>query len=452
MTGWRRWAGSATARLVALLVALQLLAAGTVLLYARYAISSQFVRDQQLIVGELEGNLLDWYRSGGTPAVAAEINRRLGSLKGENIVVLLADRSGRRVAGNLDAWPTVVPATTAWRTIDLFRIGSEAPERLGIRAATLPNGDRLLTGRVIENDLRFDEIAERMMLAGFALAVPLALLVAAVISRVIDRRITGIAETAAAVGDGELARRVPLNGSGDSFDVLGTKVNAMLDRIETLVSELRIVTGGLAHDLRTPILRLTATLDQASAEVRDPAALAAFGRVATEADILLSMLAMALQISQAEAGIGRDRFAEADVAELLADIAELYGPAAEAEGIELTVAAPPLHARLHRELVSQAIGNLVDNAMKYAGARHIRLGAEAVPEGLALTISDDGVGIAPDDRERAMRRFGRLDDSRHTSGAGLGLSLVEAVARLHDGSLVLADNAPGLRVVLTLKA
>lgn len=450
MTGWRRWAASTTLRLVALLVALQLLAAGAVLLYARYAIASQFTRDQQLIVGELESNLVDWYRTGGSTAVAREIDRRLGSLKGENIVVLLTDRDGRRLAGNLDAWPTVVPASAPWRTIELFRIGSDQPERLGIRAATLPGGERLLTGRVIEGDLRFRDISERVMLAAFLLAVPLALLVGGVMSRAIDRRITGIADTATAVGDGELGRRVPLDGSGDSFDVLGGKVNAMLEQIETLVSELRIVTGGLAHDLRTPILRLTATLEQAAGEVRDPVALGAITRVQAEAEILLSMLAMALQISQAEAGIGRNRFDDVDVAALLGDIAELYEPAAEAQGITLAASAAPLTCRLHRELVSQAIGNLVDNAMKYAGARHITLAAERVADGVQLTVADDGIGIAADDREKAMRRFGRLDASRHTSGAGLGLSLVEAVARLHNGRLELADNAPGLKVVLTL--
>ncbi len=446
----RRWLGSATLRLVALLVVLQLLAAGTVLLYARHALAGQATRDQQAFVTELESDLVDWQHSGGSAAVAAEIGRRLAGLKGENIVVLLTDPAGHRLAGNLKSWPTVVPYVTPWRQIELFRIGADKPEQLGIRAIALPDGGHLLTGRVIETALRLDQVNERVMLAAFLLAVPLALAVATVFSRAVDRRIVGIAETAAAVGDGELARRVPINGSGDSFDILAAKVNAMLARIEALVSELRIVTGGLAHDLRTPILRLTATLEQAAIEVKDPAAVRAIGRISAETEILQSMLTMALQISQAEAGIGRNRFSDVDVADMLTDLAELYEPALESDGLEIRVDAPPIRARLHRELISQAIGNLVDNAMKYAKASRIDLSARVTGGHLELTVADNGIGIPPEDRSEALRRFGRLDPSRQTSGAGLGLSLVEAVARLHDGTITLADNGPGLRVTLAL--
>lgn len=430
---------------------LQLLAAGSVLLYARYAISSRFTHDQQVIVSELESDFRAWHRNGGDTAVAEEIERRLNSLKGENIVVLLVDANAQRIAGNLESWPTVVPWTTPWRTIELYRIGSASAERLGIRATTLPGGSHLLTGRVIENDLRLRAISEYAILAAFILALPLALLAAAIVSRLIDQRIVGIADTATAVGDGDLSRRVPRTGSGDSFDLLSEKVNAMLARIELLVRELRIVTSGLAHDLRSPIVRLTATLEEAATEVRDPAAIKAIARVSIEAENLMSMLSTALQISQAEAGIGRNRFVDVDVAEMLADIAELYEPALEAEGLAIHVSVPSIRFRLHRELISQAIGNLVDNAMKYAdGASRIDITAHLKESQLEITVADNGTGIAIDDRAAALRRFGRLDPSRHTSGAGLGLALAEAVARLHDGTITLGDNQPGLRVTLAL--
>jgi signal transduction histidine kinase len=448
---WRRWFGSTTLRIAALVFILQLLAAGSVLLYARYATSSQFTRDQQVIVSELENDFRAWHHSGGDRALADEIDGRLNSLKGESIVVLLVDAQGKRIAGNLRSWPTVVPWETPWRSIELYRIGGASAERLGIRATTLPGGSHLLTGRVIESDLRLRETSERAMLAAFLLALPLALMVAAIVSRLIDRRVSSIADTATAVGDGDLSRRAFINGSGDSFDLLSGKVNAMLARIEVLVGELRIITSGLAHDLRTPILRLTATLEQAATEVRDPAAIKAIYKVSTEADNLMSMLSTALQISQAEAGIGRNRFVEVDIAELLADIAELYEPALETQDMVCHVHALPIRFRLHRELVSQAICNLVDNAMKYAeGASQIDLTARLTDTHVEITVADDGPGIALEDRAAALRRFGRLDPSRHTSGAGLGLSLVEAVARLHDGTIAFEDNKPGLRVTLTL--
>ena len=445
-----RWWGSTTLRLAVLVFVLQLVMAGSVLMYVRYAIVNESTRDQQLIVSELESDLRAWHRSGGDTAVAQEINRRLTSLKGENIVVLLVASNGNRLAGNLESWPTVVPWDMSWRTIELYRIGGEAPEQLGIKAGTLASGSHLLTGRVIEGDLQLRALSERVILIAFLLALPLALLVAAIVSRFIDRRIVGIAETAAAVGDGDLSRRVPSGDSGDSFDLLADKINVMLARIEVLVGELRIITGGLAHDLRTPIVRLTATLEQAATEIRDPVAIRAIYKVSGEANNLMSMLSTALQISQAEAGIGRNRFVDVDVVELLADIAELYEPALEAQALTISVPNGSIRFRLHRDLVTQAISNLVDNVMKYGtGATRITMSAELTNSHLEIVVADNGVGIAPDDRAAALRRFGRLDPSRQTSGAGLGLSLVESVARLHDGTILLSDNHQGLCVTMT---
>ncbi len=449
----RNWLRSTTLRIAALVLVLQLLAAGIMLFYARTAIGNQLNRDQQFIVGELEGDFLAWHRSGGDVLLAKEIARRLNSLKGENVVALLVDGNGHRLAGNLEAWPTVVPIRTDWRTIELYRIGGTSPERLGVRATTLNGGSRLLTGLVIENQVKIRETSERVMLAAFILALPLSLLAAAIVSRLIDRRIVGIADTATAVGDGDLSRRVAETGSGDSFDLLAGKMNAMLARTEVLVGELRIVTSGLAHDLRSPIMRLTQTLEQAAIDVRDPAAIKAIYKVSIEADNLMSMLSTALQISQAEAGIGRHRFIQVDVAEMLADIAELYEPALEAATLTIDVSSPAIRFRLHRELVSQAVGNLIDNAMKYAtGAHRIGLSAHLNGKALKISVTDDGIGIAVSEYPAALRRFGRLDPSRHTDGAGLGLALVEAVTRLHNGTIALGDNHPGLRVTMHLSA
>ncbi|KAB7648001.1 HAMP domain-containing protein [Polymorphobacter fuscus] len=425
---------------------------GGVLLLARNAIVQQSARDRQEIVAEVANDLRAWHARGGDAALATEITSRLDTLRGENLVLLLTAADGRVIAGNLAAWPPVVARTTNWQTIDLFRTGADRAERLGISATTLPGGSHLLTGHVIESDVRYAQVSQRVLIAAFLFTVPLALIVAAAMTRAINRRVAGIADTASAVAEGDLARRVPLDGSGDSFDRLGDGVNAMLARIQTLVEELRIVTGSLAHDLRGPIFRLTATLEEARNATDDPVATAAMERVSVEAAALQTMLATAMQIAQAEAGIGRDRFGDVDVAAMLGDIGELYGPAAEDRGITLVVTPFEGHFRLHRELVSQAIGNVIDNAMRHAaGATRITVSAILSEAALTISVADNGVGIAVADRATALRRFGRLDPSRHAPGAGLGLSLVEAVAHLHDGNLALGDNAPGLRVEMTLR-
>lgn len=450
--GARRVLGSATARLVALIFVLQMAVTGGVLLLARNAIVQQSAQDRQALVTEVSDDLRAWWNRGGDAAVAAEITNRLKTLRGENLVMLLTAADGRVIAGNLEQWPQGVPLTRRWQTIDLYRTGAARAERIGVSAVTLPGGSHLLTGHVIEADVRYAEVSQRVLVAAIVFTVPLALLVAAATTRAINVRVAGIASTARAVADGDLGRRVPLDGSGDSFDRLGEGVNTMLARIQTLVEELRIVTGSLAHDLRGPIFRLSATLEQARMETVDPVAEAAMERVSVEAAALQTMLATAMQIAQAEAGIGRERFGDVDVAAMLDDIGELYVPAAEDRGIALVVQPVAGHFRLHRDLVSQAIGNIIDNAMRHSGATRITLSAVLTDAMLAITVADNGIGIAPQDRATALSRFGRLDPSRHEPGAGLGLSLVEAVAHLHDGALALGDNAPGLRVEMTLRA
>jgi signal transduction histidine kinase len=289
------------------------------------------------------------------------------------------------------------------------------------------------------------------MAAALLLAVPLALLGAIVATRVVTTRVETIAETAREVSRGDLSRRVEIEGGGrDAFAGLAAEINRMLARIEALVGELRVVTDSLAHDLRSPLTRLRATIERATRETEDEVALSALDRVSTEAETLLAMLSTALQISRAEAGIGRERFVSTDLGRLIEDLAEVYGPLAEESGITLT-AIGDAHAEVHRELVGQALANLIDNAMKYGRPRGvIRLSVGTIRDMVVLGVDDDGPGIPEHRREEAIGRFGRLDPARRATGAGLGLSLAAAVARLHDGELTLGDNAPGLSARLTL--
>ena len=335
-------------------------------------------------------------------------------------------------------------------TTELYRLGHDVSEQMRLIATPLPGGGRLLTGHVVESELRFTVVLEEAMLSALAVAVALAVFAAWSSARLIQQKLGATVDTAQAVTQGQLDQRVPIDGGGDSFDALGDAINAMLDRIAALMAELKIATDGLAHDLRSPLTRLRATLERALASSENEESRIAVARAIEQGDRLLTMLDTALRITRAEAGLGRDSFVDTDIAAMVEDMVEMYGPVAEDNGFTIEADAPAgLHGAVHRELLGQALANLIDNAMKY-GAGHIRVAARTEAGRLTISVTDDGPGIAEAQRPEALRRFGRLDAARSTSGAGLGLSLASAVARLHGGGLGLGDNAPGLCVVLTL--
>jgi signal transduction histidine kinase len=449
---WQALARSTTVRLVVLVFICQVATTAAVLSLVRSASESALTREEQETVGELRDELVAAYAAGAEPRLIEEIGERLSFTFGNTAVILLTRPDGTPLAGNLAHWPGGIAGNTKWQVLTLFRTSSVTAERIGLTAVTLPDGSRLLAGHVVEGTLLLNEVGRSALIGAMLLAVPLALLIALFVGRLIDRRISAFASTVDAVSAGDLSRRVPADGSADAFDRLTHGVNAMLQRIEMLVGELRTVTDALAHDLRSPITRMKSVIEAALRDATDPANRLALGQVAEESDIVLAMLTTALTISRAEAGIGRDLFAPTDVTALLGDAAEIFGPLAEDSGFALSVgsvAAGPF--LLHRQLVSQAIGNLVENAMKYAdGGSAIVLSATNGAQGLRLTVADDGVGIPAERRDEARARFHRLDPARHLPGSGLGLALVEAVARLHGGELELADNHPGLRATIRL--
>ncbi|BBE34168.1 sensor histidine kinase [Sphingosinicella microcystinivorans] len=443
---------STIARFTALAFLFQFLVTCAAVLFVQEASQRVLAAEERDLVTELRDELKLAYNAGGLPELQRVIRERLGAVEGGNVVILLASPEGRRIAGNIGGWPPVLPDSASWRAIELYRIGAEAPEPMGVATLRLPGGERLLAGRVITSVTRLKAVNGDTLAAALLVGAALAIVSALGIGRLLSRRLKTIAATASAVEGGAFAQRVRITGSDDAFDSLSRAINAMLDRIEALVSQLRMMTDGLAHDLRSPVTRMKSVLESAILEVRDPISLGALERVSVEAETLLSMLTTALVISRAEAGIGRDHFMDTDVSSLLCDLAEIYGPVAEEQGFVIEVREDaPLRAALHRELISQAIGNLIENALKYAeGGSRIVLSGAREEHTMRIDVADDGPGIQVQDRERALRRFGRLDPARHVAGFGLGLSLVEAVARLHGGALSLEDNAPGLRAVLRL--
>jgi len=446
---WR----STTVRFAALVFLLQVAAAGVLLLAVRVIVHAQVYAGAAATGETLRQDLLAIRAAGGAAAVARAVTfhtaGRATDGTGSQAVLLLVDAAGRPLAGNLDALPPNVAAGGGPVQIDLYRRHQPMPEAMLVRVDRLADGMRLLTGSVVEDEARTVRLLELAMLVALSLAVAFAALAAWLAARMIVLRLEDTVATLKAVRDGTLSRRAPADASGDAFALLAAAVNATLDRTQRLMEELTLATDMLAHDLKSPLTRLRSALERAAVAVDTPAAQEAVERAQAEGQRLLTTVETALRISRAEAGIGRDAFTPVDLAVELEEIAEIYGPLVEDAGRTIRVVAPvPVTLPLHRELMAQALGNLVDDALKY-GAGTITLALEPGDDGMRVLVSDEGPGIAPDHRAAALRRFGRVDEARGGSGAGLGLSLVGAVARLHGGTVTL-EQAGGLRVVIDL--
>lgn len=447
-----RWRHSVIWRFAALVFLMQI-ACVVVALAAVHQFTSRSVNQASREVAvSLRDDIAATYAAAGIAAAGATVRARVNADHSGASVLLLENAKGEPIAGNLPRWPAGVGTAESWRHIEARKQGQRGGEPLTIGVVTtrFPDGTRLLTGHVVENDIRFGGYLEAALLGAVLLAIPLAAAAAFLSALIIRGRLRSVIETASAVSRGAMDQRITLSGSRDMFDTLGEEINAMLDRIAALMDEMRLVTDGLAHDLRSPLTRMRAVLDHALRRTDDEAAAAALARAMEEGDALLRMLDSALLISRAEAGIGRDGFAPLDVGALLIDFQDMYDALAEESGVTIGVhASTGLRVRAHREMLGQALSNLIDNALKYGGDA-IVLAARHRDGAIEIVVSDNGPGIAQERRVEALRRFSRLDASRHVSGAGLGLSLAAAVAHLHGGALTLEDAEPGLLVLLSL--
>lgn len=443
---WR----STTLRFAALVFLAQLVAAAVLLAGLGAVLRGRSDAEAAAAAETVRSDLLATHAQGGVSALARAIEfRRTQAMTGGE-VMLLAAADGRRLAGNVGDWPPSVAPGGDDSDVALYRLGHVEPETMLVRATALPGGARLLTGMVIEGERNLLSLLERASLVALALALMFAALAAWLSTRLIVGRLEGTVETLRRVRGGALAERVALDGSGDAFARLGEEVNRTLDRVAGLIGELKIATDGLAHDLRSPLTRLRAALERAGTDAGEGPARDAIDRAQAEGDRLLALVETALAISRAEAGLGRDRFAEVDLTAMMADIADLYAPLVEEAGRAIRVEAPAgLPHPVHRQLLDQAIGNLIDNALHY-GAGTITLTAAQGPGGAVVTVADEGQGIPAERRAEALRRFGRLDPARGGPGAGLGLALVQAVAHLHGGEVELGDAGPGLAVSIRL--
>jgi len=447
---------NATSRLIAIHLALVAVSTALVLAFVYWSTKSVIEAEvREVVEAEIRG-LEDDYRRLGLPGLAAAIRRRANSEDARDALYLLTDRDGHRIAGNLAGWPVEIEPGSGWIELELTRTDTGGEVLVSAVSFRLPQGERLMVGRDARARAAFDRTLIQALVSALGVTGVLALATGWLLSRLVLSRIRDIATTADDIVQGDMTRRVPLRGAADSrsqdeFDRLAATLNRMLDRIAGLVGDLRMVTDSVAHDLRSPLTRLRAHLEESLDETLSPAERhARIERALSEADGVLRAFTALLDIARAEAGMGRDQFEPVDLAQLAADMVDLYVPSAEEKDTTLEIAGGPAQANGHPQLLANAVANLVENAIKHTPrGSAIRIETASTPQGASITVADRGPGVPEADRARILSRFVRLDGSRGSPGVGLGLSLVAAVARMHGARLELGDNAPGLRVTLS---
>lgn len=420
--------------------------------------TTQMMRDQlnETIEAEVKG-LSEQYRQGGLRRLAAIVERR--SRQPGASLYLITDFAGNVMSGNISELDetAIDKLPEQLRPVRYRRDGDAQGDyhEAMVRVFPLPGGFYVLVGRDISEGKRFRKVIDGALRLIIGVVGVLAILSWVFIGIRVLRRVDSVSETSRRIMAGDLSRRLQVTGSGDEFDRLAENVNAMLDRIEQLMAGLKDVSDNIAHDLKTPLTRLRNRVEAALRE--DPSEegyRAALEATIDESDQLIRLFNALLRIARIEAGSPDEGMVLLDAGEIAREVGELYEPAAEEEGmafqLEIDGTAPLLGSR---ELIAQALANLIDNALKYGRTTENAMIAVSVrreANDVLISVADSGPGIGEDDHERVRQRFVRLEDSRSQPGSGLGLSLVQAVARLHRGTLEMADNAPGLIVTLRL--
>jgi signal transduction histidine kinase len=370
---------------------------------------------------------------------------------------LLADPDLVPVAGNIrTGWPHDAEINGPWMRFRYGRgeLGDPNPYWAEAKFVELDDGFFLLVGRSIQS--QFQAAIINAFAASLVLMIILGAVVGFFMSRTVLRRIEAINDAADRIMQGEVKHRMPVRGSNDEFDRLAQNLNAMLEEIERLMGSIRAATNNIAHDLRSPLNRLRNRLEAMHRQLPEPARQQEeLEHSIGEIDGLLQTFNALLSIADAEAGAGRGNLVPVDLEALTHDVAELYGALVEDHGLKFeSHIAGPATVTGNRQLLFQALGNLIDNAAKYgASGGSVSLTLTPAVDGIgpSVSIADRGPGIPEADKGRVLERFVRLDVSRTSPGNGLGLSLVSAIARLHNAALSLHDNKPGLRVTLQFK-
>jgi len=424
---------------------------------SRRLITEQITRT---VDAEITG-LAEQYNQGGIRRLVFVIDSR--ARRPGSSLYLLTTFAGDGLAGNVGSLADGVLDSTGWTETVYRRL--DEPEGVEhhalVRVFQLASGFRLLVGRDLEERERLYGVIIAAGQWSIALVIVLGLAGGFFVARRVLHRIDAMTETTRTIMAGDLSGRLPVGGSEDELDRLAVSLNAMLERIEALIRGFKEVSDNIAHDLKTPLTRLRNRAEEALRLGKDDGDYrAALDSTIEESDGLIRTFNALLMIARAESGEATTPMAEIDAAEIVRGVGELYDPLADDKGIVLRIEAPEqLPIRGNRELITQALANLVDNAIKYAGPAEaatngvpaeIVVDAAADHDRILLTVADHGPGIPQEDRAHVVERFVRLESSRSEPGSGLGLSLASAVAHLHGGDLKLEDNHPGLKITLVL--
>lgn len=373
---------------------------------------------------------------------------------GDEKFLLLADMQFKHIAGNLPVWPRDMPSSPGSYKLDINLNGKMMSAYF--ISTTLPGGYKLLVGR---NIAKFQTV-EMQFWASFAGAAGTVILfgisVGVFARRKLLAEVDHIRQTTAAIIDGDLSRRVSRSSASHELDSLARTINHMLDQIECLIHGIRNVSNSIAHDLRTPLTELRLRLETLTTSCpSNDDTTREIDAVIADVDKTIAIFNAILRLSEIDSGMRRSGFIAADVAQIASDVVEFYQPLAEMQGINLIFFSTGKRiATCDPLLLAQAIGNLIDNALKHTRKKvKVLVAATQKDEGvISLTVSDDGIGIPDNEKSKVIERFYRSESSRSTSGVGLGLSLVVAVARLHNGSLQFTDAHPGLNATLLINS
>jgi len=441
------------------LVYLVVFALGAGLVLMRVGMNVKELFDDQIdqtVEAEIAG-LAEQYRQGGIRRLVETVERRANQ-PGSSLY-LVTTFAGERITGNVAQLPVGVLERPGLIETRYARTdGIIAEHRALARIFLLPGGFRLLVGRDLEDREALRGLMLRALFTSLGWLVLIGTAGGIFVAMRVLRRVDAMSASAQTIMSGDLSQRLPRTGSGDELDRLASSLNAMLERIGELMKGLQEVSDNIAHDLKTPLTRLRNGVDEALRTAQSPDDYrACLEKVVEESEGLIRVFNALLMIARLESGAAQEAMQDFDVAEVARDVAELYDAVAEEQGVMLTLDADaPLVMRGGRELIGQALANLVDNAIKYGSPSEdgvqalVNIAARRMGDRIEITVADRGPGIAAQDRARVLERFVRLEGSRSRPGSGLGLSLASAAARLHHGALRLDDNEPGLRVMLDL--
>jgi len=447
------------ARLSALFLLLFALCATALVVYMTSLSARMLEAQTQETINEEVQGLIASYQRGGLPLLVRTMERRARQ-PGANLY-MIADPNGRILAGNVESIEPGVLEIDGWTQSPFaYRRYGETENAAGTRPShtamalvfRIPNQMIVLVGRDLGEPEQFRRVVRRSMVVAFGMMGLGAFLIWFMVGRRALKRIDSLSDAGRRIMGGDLTGRLPVTGAGDEFDRLSENLNSMLSKISTLNEGLKQVSDNIAHDLKTPLTRLRNRAEAAlSGEPTAREYREALEANIAESDQLIRTFNAILMISRLEAGNSAEPTTQVDLADTVRDVVELYEPLAEENGVTITTGiVQPARIAGNRELIGQALSNVVDNAIKYSaageGTPQVDVTLERQADGIVLAVRDNGPGIAEADRERVTERFVRLEQSRNMPGSGLGLSLAKAVMGFHGGRLELGDASPGLVV------